>query len=352
MGDVCTLQDFITECNTFKYSKEYFEMVKLSSEISLAEQYIESCSYINEHADLLKTYDEYFCEKDPSKFTKVAASIKSSKETLFQRIVSFLKRLLTKFKNAVVGLWKKVFSKKNKDLEKSIHSLIKQHNNTAANFIRVDAVIDRATEILQKYPHVAGMKLTQIRDLGYSGISDNKKKMFYYAMTLAFDDKLSIKRHLGDNSNEFVITLNEYNELFNALLKDENTSLFMRKYKGFKSDTGSIEFSIEENDLNHFLKDLDQNLETLRLIENGNKIVLTFNDLETSAINLFSELTGFIITFFTELAMCRSELIQSLRDGMVYGDTVHRIYPNTIEPNKIELGDKKSELDDFDKINT
>ena len=350
MGDICTLQDFITECNTFKYSKEYFEMVKLSSEISLAEQYIESCSYVNEHADLIKSFNGYFCEAETPQFTKIASDLNSKKENLFRRIIAFFKRLLTRFKNAVVGLWKKIFSKKNKDLEKSIHELIKQHDNTAANFIRVDAVIDRATEILHKYPHVAGMQLTEIRDLGYNGISDNKKKMFYYAMTLAFDDKLEVKRVYGGNPNDFVITLNEYNDLFNTLLKDENSSLFMRKYNTLKADTGSVTFSIEENDLKHFLKDLDQNLETLRLIEDGNKILLTFNDLETSAINLFSELTGSIITLFTELGMCRSELIQSLKDGMVYGDTVHRVYPDTVKPNIIEPGDKKSELNDFDKI--
>lgn len=311
MDNTCTLGQFITECENFKYSKEYFEMLKECMEIKLAEQYIESCNYIKEHESLLESFNGYFCEADSKSDTD--ANIDAKKENLFKRFITWVKNLLIKFKNGIVNLWNKIFKKNNKAVEEKINKFVKELSNTPDKFVMVDQAIKAADEIISKYEYVYGLQLTKITDYKYDGfIKEKDKEKFYYLMTLAFENNLYIKRHIGGKENIFLVTYDEYIDLFNELLKIEDYKTFYKKYSNFKGDMNPIELSLDQKSIQKFTEELNRSISIIDSIKAGNKLVKAFTDSEMEVVALFSSMTAILLKALTQIGQCKEELQTTL----------------------------------------
>ena len=111
------LSEFITECDNFEYSKEYFELYKEACELDVMELWLEcqDASLYNQEENIYE--ESYFMEADESKKEDIQNKVDTKKENFFKRIWKNIVSLFRRFWN-----WVKSFFSKNtlkEDIQKT-----------------------------------------------------------------------------------------------------------------------------------------------------------------------------------------------------------------------------------------
>ena len=106
-----TFGQFLHECENYQYSQEYFDILKESMEIDLMERYINTQEFLIESGIDTSVFTEgYFMEADDKSVEDVKNQSNEKKARLFDRIMSKLRSLATKFLSFIRSLYNKITS--------------------------------------------------------------------------------------------------------------------------------------------------------------------------------------------------------------------------------------------------
>lgn len=142
-----TLGQFLEEAEMFERSREYFDMLKESSEIELLERYLECQDYIMESLDDSNSTDGLITESTDN-MDQIFESLETKKTALWGKVVSGVKKVI----NAVVTLFSRLlnFWKNGKELD---HLKAEAKTITKINEDRMEATADHIRKILRGKQH-------------------------------------------------------------------------------------------------------------------------------------------------------------------------------------------------------
>lgn len=188
MGDVFTIRDFIAECESFPYSREYFEMCELQADIELKELYIESIDY-QSHNDVSYMESGYFVEYDSIIYTEAKASVAKNKQGLFRRMMNGLANGFHRFVGSMVRIVRKL-----QGYETSTDILKMLKDNPHIQKSMVDSWLEKYSS--QHIAKIATMKIMPSKKFPKltfdSDVTEERQKAFTNEMIVLCDKKAKV----------------------------------------------------------------------------------------------------------------------------------------------------------------
>ena len=123
-----TVQEFITECENYQYSREYYDLYKEASELEVAEVWLEcqaASSYYEENFN--EFTDSYLIEAaSKDKVTDVTEGLKAKEAGFFKKIGNRIARIW----NAIISFFKRIWNKirgKDEELTEAIKEAVENN---------------------------------------------------------------------------------------------------------------------------------------------------------------------------------------------------------------------------------
>ena len=157
---VYTVRQFITECDNYQYSQEYFDILKESMEIDLMERYIKNQEFLIESGIDVSTFTEsYFMEADNKSVEDVKGKVNEKKKNLFKRFLEFIVRQGKRFINFLRSGFSKIFkiNQDNKNLEKEVVdslnniSIVKDDSSTKSHNEFIKRKLQKIVDSVRSY---------------------------------------------------------------------------------------------------------------------------------------------------------------------------------------------------------
>lgn len=157
-----TVQEFITECENYQYSREYYDLFKEASELEVAGVWLECQAASNYYEENFNDFDNSYLIEAASKdkVTDVTEGLKAKEAGFFKRI----KNRIVKIWNAIISFFKRIWNK------------IRGKDEELANAIK-EAVESEEEQVLKRVAdHVANLKAKGIMYEAKNGKFNNGAK--------------------------------------------------------------------------------------------------------------------------------------------------------------------------------
>lgn len=145
-----TIGEAIFESINFKYSNEFYDLLKESYELDLMSRMIDRNSYINENKELIDEYMKHYEESnirfESSDNDVIVDEYDHKKKSIFQKIKTILSSLFNKLKNVFLRIFNKKENKK--DFEDGL--IIDIEDYTIKTIDENGVHYESATEILEE----------------------------------------------------------------------------------------------------------------------------------------------------------------------------------------------------------
>ena len=235
-----TVRQFISECESFEYSQEYFDILKESMEIDLMERYIKNQEFLIESGIDTSVYTEnYFMEAD----NKSVEDVKNKVNEKNNSIITKMKTRFAKLINSVIQFFKS-FKNKLDPLTKYADNIRKKIENKKMTNEMIDNIYklaedfkssEIATQIPNSFTHGANMlKCTYLGEIDQPYKSNIKFKYSDWKYDKHGDEYPETKhKNFFENfiaalcSTNYVLVDSEFLNNYNALFRSKDNPDFI-----------------------------------------------------------------------------------------------------------------------------
>ena len=287
-----TLRDFMVECNNYRYSTEYYNLIKECNELNLIERYLENQQFISEHHDMISNdimsiTEGYFAESvDDSAIDMVVDQFTERASNIGETIKNGLIKILNRFKNFLVTIVNNI--KSASDVSKSIETKLSKIKLTDDDVSSLQIIMDKAISSSNNgkecafvpranQPYLSKIKLNYISsDTKFIKLKSDIAAALSDSEVLA--DVLINKNATALNEDNFgAISIDAIKSICNSVINADKTDIksILAKLQSSWADAkrNGIKINISEKKLQKNINDLQEIIDKITEIGRADAMI-------------------------------------------------------------------------------
>ena len=329
--------DFIVEYSNIQYTKEYYKILKESTELMCMETYLASQKYAMENFDIVTRFDSVFCEyTSMDDIYELTEAAEEKRELLIIRIGKFIRDALIKFIRSIKELFSK--TKKQEEISKDIKDAVQKalnDKNFAKDFIKY------AYPHYEKSRFVKRIRFDVPMMIVNPGLPKREHVYLNAAFAVAFANEIHAERQIN-KTNIRLFTVDEMKQIIDALQSILESIKNGKNLKPIKKiyTSQAVNFEINSNTLAKLVTVCEDGVKICdNIIAGKTNELKKVRDIEAKS-NIDHKKSKINPTDYSSLNRMVTEIMEILTSSIV-------LYKEFIGVRELIVIDAKKLLDDY-----